>query len=100
MLIANCWTRIPAETQNTQGRRQALQKDCYREGKAPPFPLAPYADVEGQEAQRQAASSCPGERRGHPEDQENDSVLDCLSGTGALARLFAAANRLTSGPGV
>src|SRR6476661_10170204 len=70
--------RIYAQAENTQGSRQALQEDCDWQGQAPSFAFAPYADVQEQEAQRQAAPGRPGKRCGHSQDQANDSVLEVL----------------------
>src|SRR6476661_1515845 len=70
--------RIYAQAENTQGSRQALQEDCDWQGQAPSFAFAPYADVQEQEAQRQAAPGRPRQRCGHSQDQADDSVLEVL----------------------
>jgi hypothetical protein len=63
-----------AETENAQGRCQALQGNRDGEDKAGAIAPAAHPDVEEQETQTESGISRAGERRGQAQSEAHDSV--------------------------
>src|ERR1017187_4550072 len=71
------WLQIPrtyAEIEIAQGRVEALQEDCHRQGEAGTFGPAPHADVQSPQTQTQVRIVHFGKPRRCPQSEADDSV--------------------------